>query len=52
MVSPRAGLVIKPITPLSLYASYSVSYLPSSGDQFSSLNGHIADAAAGEIQQL
>ncbi len=37
MVSPRAGLVIKPITPLSLYASYSVSYLPSSGDQFSSL---------------
>ena len=24
-------------TPLSLYASYSVSYLPSSGDQFSSL---------------
>jgi catecholate siderophore receptor len=37
MVSPRAGLVLKPIAPLSLYASYSVSYLPSSGDQFSSL---------------
>jgi catecholate siderophore receptor len=38
LVSPRAGLVIKPVEPVSLYGSYSVSYLPSSGDQFSSLN--------------
>lgn len=37
LVSPRAGLVVKPITQVSLYGSYSVSYLPSSGDQFSSL---------------
>lgn len=37
LVSPRAGVVVKPIEPLSLYASYSISYLPSSGDQFSSL---------------
>jgi catecholate siderophore receptor len=37
LVSPRLGLVVKPARPLSLYASYSVSYLPSSGDQFSSL---------------
>ena len=37
LVSPRLGLVVKPLTPLSLYASYSISYLPSSGDQFSSL---------------
>jgi len=29
--------VLKPIAPLSIYGSYSVSYLPSSGDQFSSL---------------
>lgn len=36
--SPRLGLVFKPITPVSLYASYSVSHLPSSGDQFASLN--------------
>jgi catecholate siderophore receptor len=35
--SPRAGIVFKPIVPLSVYASYSVSFLPSSGDQFSSL---------------
>jgi catecholate siderophore receptor len=37
LVSPRAGVVLKPVTPVSLYGSYSVSYLPSSGDQFSSL---------------
>lgn len=38
MVSPRAGLVVKPLTGVSLYGSYSVSYLPGSGDQFASLN--------------
>jgi catecholate siderophore receptor len=37
LLSPRLGLVYKPLTALSLYGSYSVSYLPSSGDQFSSL---------------
>jgi catecholate siderophore receptor len=38
LLSPRAGLIIKPAEPVSLYGSYTVSYLPSSGDQFSSLN--------------
>jgi catecholate siderophore receptor len=37
LVSPRAGIVFKPIPPMSLYGSYTVSWLPSSGDQFSSL---------------
>jgi catecholate siderophore receptor len=37
MVSPRFGLILKPGTPISLYASHSVSFLPSAGDQFSSL---------------
>jgi catecholate siderophore receptor len=37
LVSPRAGVVVKPLEPLSFYGSYSVSYLPSAGDQFSSL---------------
>jgi catecholate siderophore receptor len=37
LVSPRAGIVFKPVTPVSVYGSYGVSYLPSSGDQFSSL---------------
>jgi catecholate siderophore receptor len=38
VVSPRAGLVIKPLDNLALYGSYSVSYLPSAGDQFSALS--------------
>lgn len=38
LVSPRLGVVVKPLAGLSLYGSYSVSYLPSSGDQFASLN--------------
>jgi catecholate siderophore receptor len=37
LVSPRAGVVVKPLAPVSIYGSYSVSYLPGSGDQFSSL---------------
>jgi catecholate siderophore receptor len=37
LVSPRAGIVFKPATVVSVYGTYSVSYLPSSGDQFSSL---------------
>lgn len=37
LVSPRAGIVFKPSVALSIYGNYSVSYLPSSGDQFSSL---------------
>lgn len=36
--SPRLGLIFKPADNLSLYASYSRSYLPQSGDQFSSLD--------------
>ena len=35
--SPRLGLVVKPMAALSLYASWSKSFLPQSGDQFSSL---------------
>jgi catecholate siderophore receptor len=37
MVSPRFGLLLKPVPAASLYANYSVSFLPSAGDQFSSL---------------
>jgi catecholate siderophore receptor len=37
LISPRGALVYKPIAPVSLYGSYTMSYLPSSGDQFSSL---------------
>jgi catecholate siderophore receptor len=37
MLSPRVGLVFKPVQTVSLYSGYSISYLPSAGDQFSSL---------------
>lgn len=37
IASPRAGLVFRPAAAVSLYANYSVSFLPSSGDQFASL---------------
>ena len=38
LVSPRLGVVLKPRQNLSLYGSYSRSYLPQSGDQFSALS--------------
>jgi catecholate siderophore receptor len=37
-VSPQAAVILKPIETLSIYGMYSVSYLPASGDQFSTLN--------------
>lgn len=37
LVSPRAGLIYKPGANISVYTNYSISHLPSSGDQFSSL---------------
>lgn len=37
-VSPRAGLIYKPSEDVSLYASYSKSFLPRSGDQFLTLS--------------
>jgi catecholate siderophore receptor len=37
-VSPRLGLIFKPRSNLSLYASYSQSFLPRSGDQFLTLS--------------
>lgn len=40
--SPRVGLVVKPVAAASLYASYSRSYLPQSGDQFTSLDASLA----------
>ena len=38
-VSPRMGLVLKPMENMSLYASYSESFLPRSGEQFANING-------------
>ncbi len=36
-VSPRAGLVFKPADTISIYASYSTTYIPRAGEQLSSL---------------
>ena len=40
--SPRLGIVLKPVPALSLYGSWSKSFLPQSGDQFSSLTATTA----------
>jgi catecholate siderophore receptor len=40
--SPRLGVVLKPTDTLSLYGSWSKSFLPQSGDQFSSLSATTA----------
>jgi catecholate siderophore receptor len=36
-LSPRVGLVYKPIEPVSIYTNYSLSYLPRTGEQLTSL---------------
>lgn len=37
LVSPRVGLIYKPTPPMSVYGSYSLTYIPRAGDQLSSL---------------
>ena len=37
-VTPRVGLILKPQENLSLYGSYSETFLPRSGDQFADIN--------------
>jgi len=36
-ISPRAGLIFKPVQAVSLYGNYSISYVPRAGDQLTSL---------------
>lgn len=52
LVSPRAGLIYRPVDPVSLYASYGVSYLPSSGDQFNSLDATSAALEPEEFENI
>lgn len=37
--TPRAGIIYKPQENISIYASYSETFVPSSGEQFASLGG-------------
>lgn len=38
VLSPRVGLVYKPVEPVSLYASYGIAHQPRAGEQLSSLS--------------
>ena len=38
LLSPRVGVIYKPVVPVSIYGSYSLSYLPRAGEQLSSLS--------------
>jgi catecholate siderophore receptor len=38
LLSPRAAVIYKPIVPVSLYASFTRSYLPRAGEQLASLS--------------
>ena len=50
--TPRFGAILKPRQNLSLYASYSQSFLPQSGDQFSVLSPTSALLAPEEFRNL
>ena len=38
-ISPRLGLIFKPQEKISIYGSYSETFLPRSGEQFTDING-------------
>lgn len=38
ILTPRAGIIFKPFEAISFYGSYSETFLPASGEQFSDLN--------------
>jgi len=46
--SPRGGIILKPQEDISIYASYSRSFLPRSGEQFANINGD-NDALAPDV---
>ena len=50
--SPRAGVIVKPRKNISLYGSYTRSFLPQSGDQFSALDATQATLAPEEFSNL
>jgi catecholate siderophore receptor len=52
LVSPADAVIFKPTDNLSIYYAYSVSYLPSSGDQFSAFtDGSVILAPQGFFQK-
>ena len=51
-LSPRLGLIYKPAETVSLYASYSIAYVPRSGEQLSSLTATNAALDAEEFKNI
>lgn len=51
-LTPRLGIVFKPETNLSLYASYSKTFLPQSGEQFASVGDDNLDLDPDEFTNL
>ncbi|MAP95279.1 MAG: TonB-dependent siderophore receptor [Ponticaulis sp.] len=51
-VSPRLGLIYKPVDQLSAYISYSKSFLPSSGDQFLTLSASSEELSPEEFENV
>ncbi|WP_066553068.1 TonB-dependent receptor [Croceicoccus bisphenolivorans] len=50
--SPRAGIVFKPQDGLSVYASFSRSFLPRAGDQFTNLTPSTANLAPERFENI
>ena len=51
-ISPRLGLILKPRENISLYGSFSESFLPQSGEQFAEINDEEAALDPDESQNL
>ena len=51
-LSPRAGLIYKPRETLSFYASYSLAFLPRSGEQLASLSASNAALAPEKFRNV
>ena len=52
LLSPRAGLIFKPIDTVSIYASYGMTYLPRAGEQLGSLAATTAALDPEEFKNL
>jgi catecholate siderophore receptor len=51
-ITPRLGIVFKPEETVSLYASYSETFLPASGEQFATINDRTAALDPEEFTNL
>ncbi len=49
-ITPRGGLIYKPRENISLYASYSETFLPRSGEQYANINGDADDLDPDEFE--